>query len=150
MPLNNQAWDNDDLFCTDLPSKFQPSMGKILVTGATGYIGGRLVPELLARGYKVRVMVRAASPEHSDLWPGAEVVVADVLKIDSLRMAFDGIDTAYYLIHSLLLGPSNFESADIIAARNFSTISAEAKIKRIVYLGGLGDVRNPAKPCRSG
>jgi uncharacterized protein YbjT (DUF2867 family) len=143
MPLNNQAWDNDDLFCTDLPSKFQPSMGKILVTGATGYIGGRLVPELLARGYKVRVMVRAASPEHSDLWPGAEVVVADVLKIDSLRMAFDGIDTAYYLIHSLLLGPSNFESADIIAARNFSTISAEAKIKRIVYLGGLGDVRNP-------
>lgn len=146
MPLNNQAWNKDDLFCSDLPSKFQPGIGKILVTGATGYIGGRLVPELLARGYKVRVMVRGASPEHSKLWPGAEVMVADALKLDSLKMAFDGVDTAYYLIHSLLLGPSNFESADIIAARNFSIVSTEAKIKRIVYLGGLGDVRNPLSP----
>jgi uncharacterized protein YbjT (DUF2867 family) len=146
MPLNNQAWDSDDLFCKDLPSKFQPGIGRILVTGATGYIGGRLVPELLARGYKVRVMVRGASPEHSDIWPGAEIVVADALKIDSLGTALDGIDTAYYLIHSLLLGPRSFESADITAAKNFSTISAESKIKRIVYLGGLGDVRNPLSP----
>lgn len=62
-------WDNSDLFCHDLTSSPQPEIGKILVTGATGYIGGRLVPELLYRGYQVRVMVRAASPEHKELWP---------------------------------------------------------------------------------
>ena len=53
---------HEELFCHDLPSKNQPEIGKILVTGASGYIGGRLVPELLARGYQVRAMVRAASP----------------------------------------------------------------------------------------
>jgi len=62
----------NDLFCHDLPSRPQPEIGKILVTGATGYIGGRLVPELLARGYHVKVMVRVASPEHEDRWPDAE------------------------------------------------------------------------------
>ena len=143
MSSPNQNWNTNDLFCYDLPTKIQPDMGKILVTGATGYIGGRLVPELLARGYKVRVMVRAASPEHSDLWPGAEIVVADAFKIDSLRVALNGIDVAYYLIHSLLLGPRDFESADIIAAKNFSAVSEEMKVKRIIYLGGLGDIRNP-------
>ncbi len=57
------ALQDDYLFCDDLPTTPRPEMGKILVTGATGYIGGRLVPELLARGYRVRVMVRMASPE---------------------------------------------------------------------------------------
>ncbi|KKL48527.1 hypothetical protein LCGC14_2324600, partial [marine sediment metagenome] len=58
-------------------------------------------------------MVRAASPEYKDLWPDAEIVVADALEIDSLKMAMEGIDTAYYLIHSLHLGPKEFASADI-------------------------------------
>jgi hypothetical protein len=57
---SKQAWENENLFCHDLPSKPQSGIGKVLVTGASGYIGGRLVPELLARGYRVRVMVRAA------------------------------------------------------------------------------------------
>src|SRR3990167_1227852 len=100
-----QPWDKGELFCNELPTKFQPQIGRILVTGASGYIGGRLVPELLARGYKVRAMVRADFPEYRVLWPGAEIVTADALKIDSLKSALRGIDTAYYLIHSLHLGP---------------------------------------------
>ncbi|MBI2264588.1 MAG: NAD-dependent epimerase/dehydratase family protein, partial [Armatimonadetes bacterium] len=66
-------------FCLNLPSRPQPDRGTILVTGATGYIGGRLVPELIAREYRVRVMVRARSPEYRERWPGAEIVEADAL-----------------------------------------------------------------------
>lgn len=134
-------WDNSDLFCHDLTSSPQPEIGKILVTGATGYIGGRLVPELLYRGYQVRVMVRAASPEHKELWPDAEIVVADALEIDSLRKALEGIHTAYYLIHSLLLGQKRFEAADVQAAINFRRAAEEEKVRRIIYLGGLGDIQ---------
>ena len=134
-------WDNNDLFCHDLPSSPQPEIGRILVTGATGYIGGRLVPELLSRGYEVRVMVRRASPEQRELWPNAEIVAADALEIDSLKKALEGIHTAYYLIHSLLLGQKRFEAADIRAAVNFRKTAEEQKLKRIIYLGGLGDIK---------
>jgi len=138
---SKQAWENENLFCHDLPSKPQSGIGKVLVTGASGYIGGRLVPELLARRYRVRVMVRAASPVYKDLWPEAEIVVADALEIDQLKIALEDIDTAYYLIHSLLLGLKEFVSADVQAARNFRKAAEEKKIKRIIYLGGLGDTR---------
>ncbi|UCG27587.1 MAG: NmrA family NAD(P)-binding protein, partial [Bacteroidales bacterium] len=62
-PYGNTAWSKEDSLVTDLPSRPRPEIGKILVTGATGYIGGRLVPELISRGYEVRVMVRVPSPE---------------------------------------------------------------------------------------
>ena len=137
-----KPWENEKFFCHDLPSKPQPGIGEVLVTGASGYIGGRLVPELLARGYQVRVMVRAASPEYKERWPDAEIVVADALKIDSLKMVLKDINTAYYLIHSLLLGPKDFASADIQAAVNFRKAAEENQIKRIIYLGGLGDARS--------
>lgn len=130
-----------DLACADLPSTPRPDMGRILVTGATGYIGGRLVPELVARGYRVRIMVRADSPELRERWPEAEIVVADALDLDALRSAVEGIHTAYYLIHSLLMGSEDFESADIQAAIRFRTAAAERRVRRIIYLGGLGDSR---------
>ncbi len=138
--------ESGDLFCTDLLTKFRPETGKILVTGASGYIGGRLVPELIARGYSVRVMVRAMFAEYKDRWPGAEIVVADAHDYDSLKKAFQGIDTAYFLIHSLLLGQKEFESADIEVAVNFRNAAEENNINRIIYLGGLGDIKTSLSP----
>jgi uncharacterized protein YbjT (DUF2867 family) len=135
-----------DLLCSDLVTRPRPEMGRILVTGATGYIGGRLAPELLARGYQVRVMVRVASQEQKELWPNAEIVVADALESDSLVRAFEGVDTVYYLIHSLLLGPMMFESVDIEAARNVRRAAAQQGVRRIIYLGGLGDIHSSLSP----
>ncbi len=134
--------DGEGLFCYDLPTNPDRSIGKILVTGAFGYIGGRLVPELLARGYDVRVMTRGILPDGKVSWPGAEVVVGDALRKESLSGALDGIDTAFYLIHSMLLGPREFARADVKAAENFRKAAAESGIRRIIYLGGLGDVRS--------
>ena len=131
-----------DLFCHDLTSTPRPEIGKVLVTGATGYIGGRLVPELLARGYQVRVLVRSPSPEYKERWPGAEIVIADALQQDTLKKALDGIHTAYYLIHSLYLGPEKFTAADIKAAANFRMAAEKNGVKRIIYLGGLGDINS--------
>ncbi len=117
-------------------------MGKVLVTGASGYVGGMLVPELIARGYKVRIMVRETSSVYRTMWPEVEVTVADALNKEQLKAALNGIDTAYYLIHSLSLGPKGFKVADIRAAANFRKAAEEKHIKRIIYLGGLGDVRS--------
>ena len=139
-----------DLFCHDLTSTPRPEIGKVLVTGATGYIGGRLVPELLARGYQVRVLVRSPSPEYKERWPGAEIVIADALKQDTLKTALDEIYAAYYLIHSLYLGPEEFTAADIKAAANFRMAAEKKGVKRIIYLGGLGDINRPlSKHLRS-
>ncbi len=139
-------WKNSDLFCPGLPTRPKPEIGKILVTGATGYIGGRLVPELLTRGYSVRIMVREFSSEHKQRWPEAEIVEADALDLGSLKKALKGINTAYYLIHSLLLGQTRFESADIEAAVNFRKAAEERDLKRIIYLGGLGDTQTTLSP----
>ena len=128
------------LHCHGLPSHPVPETGTVLVTGSTGYIGGRLVPELQARGYRVRAMVRAVSPEHEERWPGAQIAVADAFDSAALAKALAGVDTAYYLIHSLLLGPKRFQAADLTSARNFRQAAEAAGIRRIIYLGGLGDV----------
>jgi uncharacterized protein YbjT (DUF2867 family) len=137
-----RIYPKEGLFCDDLLTRPQPEIGKILVTGASGYIGGRLVPELLARGYQVRAMVRIASPVYETRWPGAEIVVADTLLPESLNTAMQDVHTAYYLIHSLLLGPDKFEEAEIKAAANFRKAAEQAHVSRIIYLGGLGDKRS--------
>lgn len=132
------------LSCDNLPTTPHPGVGLILVTGASGYIGGRLIPELLARGYNVRAMVRSEFliNIHEENWAGADIVVADALKKEHLNWALEGVHTAYYLIHSLLLGHKEFEAADIQAAINFREAALEEGVKRIIYLGGLGDSKN--------
>ena len=135
-----------DFFCSDLGTHARPEMGTILVSGASGYIGGRLVPELLARGYRVRVMVRADSPEYRERWPGTDVRVVDGLDKKSLVETLKGVQVAYYLIHSMLLGPKRFEDADIQAAVNFREAAERNKLERIIYLGGLGDASTHLSP----
>jgi uncharacterized protein YbjT (DUF2867 family) len=137
------ASESKDLFCSDLPTTPRPEIGTILVTGASGYVGGRLAPELLARGYRVRLMMRRASSDHPPLWPSVETVEADALNPASLDAALKGIHTAYYLIHSLYLGPARFATTDVRAARNFRMAAERCGLKRIIYLGGLGDINGP-------
>lgn len=125
----------------DVPTQRVKLAGKVLVTGASGYIGGRLVAVLANRGYDVRVMVRAPSPEYAERWPACQIVAADALDVASLRSALQGVDTAYYLIHSMLMGRAGFAAADMAAARNFRDAAEAAGVRRIIYLGGLGDTR---------
>jgi uncharacterized protein YbjT (DUF2867 family) len=111
----------------------------ILVTGATGYVGGRLVPELLAHGVRVRVMARDVGRLAGRAWSDeVERVEADVLRPESLPAAMRGVATAYYLIHSMS-GDGDFAARDVAAARAFGDAAKAAGVRRIVYLGGLGD-----------
>jgi uncharacterized protein YbjT (DUF2867 family) len=112
---------------------------KILVTGATGYIGGRLIPRLLDSGYSVRCMVRDSTRLQGRPWlSDVEVVKGDVLASQSLEASLQSVEVAYYLIHSLSAG-NDFSERDVIAAQAFSQACFQAGVKRIIYLGGLGD-----------
>ena len=139
IPSPSSTWDPAVPRCRDLPSKPQPQLGRILVTGASGYIGGRLIPELLARGYDVRLMVRGNGEGYRARWPATEVVETDTFDRAGLRRALTGIHTAYFLIHSLQLGRKSFEEAEITSAESFRDVAAECGVQRIIYLGGLGD-----------
>ena len=111
----------------------------VLVTGATGYIGGRLVPRLLQAGYRVRCLVRDPERLQGRPWlDQVEVVAGDVLQAETLAPAMVGIGAAYYLIHSMA-GGQGFHERDLIAARNFGAAAAAAGVGRILYMGGLGD-----------
>jgi uncharacterized protein YbjT (DUF2867 family) len=108
----------------------------VLVTGATGFVGSRLVPVLLAADHDVRVLVRDASgydaPEAVDVFEG------DLLDAGSFDEALVGVDCAYYLVHSMQAG-DDFETRDRTAAENFAAAASDAGIARAVYLGGLGE-----------
>jgi uncharacterized protein YbjT (DUF2867 family)/uncharacterized protein YndB with AHSA1/START domain len=111
----------------------------ILVTGATGYVGARLVPRLLEAGYRVRALVR--DPDRLAGRPWAEeieLVTGDVLKPETLPAALDGVSAAYYLIHSMG-GGGEFEDRDVRAGRNFGQAAADAGVAQIIYLSGLGE-----------
>lgn len=110
---------------------------RILVTGGTGYIGGRLIPLLERRGLRVRCLARRPEFLQSRVGPQTEVVAGDVLQIETLDSAFAGIRTAFYLVHSMGAG-KDFEDEDRLAARNFAEAAKRNGISRIVYLGGLG------------
>ncbi len=113
------------------------SSARCLVTGASGYIGGRLVPELLAAGNSVRCMARDPGKLSDRPWSAqVEIMAADALDRSGVRQALDGIDVAYYLIHSLGTG-SSFEQRDRDSARIFADAARDAGVKRIVYLGGI-------------
>ena len=108
-----------------------------LVTGATGYIGGRLITALLDHGYRVRVMVRNASRITLHPWYSqVEIVDGDASNKDALEQALTGVDVAYYLIHSLML-KDDFEESEVSLAKLFADVAKRAKVQRMVYLGGI-------------
>ena len=111
-------------------------MPRILITGATGYVGGHLAPELLRRGLDVRCLVR--DPRRATLPAPAEVVRGDVLDEATLAPALDGVDVAYYLVHSMgAKGDGDFAARDRAGATAFGRAARAAGVPRVVYLGGL-------------
>jgi uncharacterized protein YbjT (DUF2867 family) len=114
---------------------------RVAVTGATGYIGTRLVPRLLSGGYAVRCLARsprklADRPWYAD--PGVEVVQSDLSDVSSLSEHLRGCEAAYYLVHSMQSG-SDYAERDRVMARQFAQAAAAAGVGRIIYLGGLGE-----------
>lgn len=109
----------------------------ILIAGATGYVGGQLLKALLNTNYRVRCLARHPEALRARELPGLEVVEGDVLDSASVRTAMAGVDTAYYLVHSMG-STQSFEEQDRIAAQNFSNAARDAGVRRIIYLGGLG------------
>jgi uncharacterized protein YbjT (DUF2867 family) len=118
--------------------------GRVLVTGATGYIGGRLVPELLDAGWTVRCLARTPAKLESAAWRGrVEVVEGDVLRPETLAPAMAGCGSVYYLVHAIG-GRGDWAARDARAAANVAEAAAGAGVGQIIYLGGLGDDRDAA------
>jgi len=109
---------------------------KILISGAGGFIGSLLTRRLLEDGCAVRCMLRR---DADGIPPGAEAVLADMLQPHTLGPALEGVDTAYYLVHSMSGGRAGFKRRDREAAENFVVAAEKAGVRRVIYLGGLGE-----------
>ena len=120
--------------------------GLVLVTGATGYVGGRLIPELLNAGYRVRAVARHPEALLDRPWSDRiEVLGADVSRIEDMQKALQGVEVAFYLVHAMGSG-ADYDARDRMLARTFAGAAAEAGIRRIVYLGGMhpdGEMLSP-------
>jgi len=117
--------------------------GCLFVTGATGYVGGRLVPALLAVGLRVRCLAREPRKLDERPWradPNVQIVTGDMSDVDQLVAQLEGCSTAYYLVHSLEVKGGEYASQDRTLASNFATAAARASVRRIIYLGGLGEM----------
>jgi uncharacterized protein YbjT (DUF2867 family) len=118
----------------------------ILVTGATGYIASRLIPQLLDRGYAVRALARNPQRLQSRSWSGKiNIVHGDIMEPASLASAFREVNIAYYLIHNMSLG-RGYTKLEIQAAHNFVLAAEEAGVQHIIYLGGLADEEQHIAP----
>ena len=119
---------------------------RVLVTGATGYVGGRLIPALLSEGHEVRCLTRDARRLRDLPWRGqVDIVEADVLDREGLAAALADIDVAYYLVHALGTG-RDFEQSDRRAAQNFAAAADAQQVGRLVYLGGLAPAATELSP----
>ncbi|MEW6657743.1 MAG: SDR family oxidoreductase [Thermodesulfobacteriota bacterium] len=122
-----------------------PALKPVLVTGATGYVGGRLVPRLLDAGHRVRALARSPYKLQGRAWAGhplLELAPGDVLDYDSLLQAVQGCRAVYYLVHSLGAA-GDFSEKDRRAAGNMAKAAAAAGLERLIYLGGLGSAADP-------
>jgi uncharacterized protein YbjT (DUF2867 family) len=114
----------------------------VLLTGASGYVGGRLLPLLEVSDISLRCLARNPEKLRPIIATSTEIIRGDVLDGASLDKALQGVHTAYYLVH-LMSGSKDFEKEDRQAATNFATAAKKAEVRRIIYLGGLGDDADP-------
>jgi uncharacterized protein YbjT (DUF2867 family) len=120
---------------------------RVLLTGVSGYVGGRLLPRLEKRGLQVRCLARRPEFLADRVGPKTEVFQGDVLRPDTLGPAFEGVNTAYYMVHSMgCTGSEGFEARDRLGAENFARAARAAGVRRVAYLGGLGEEEKELSP----